>query len=132
MLRIPYTLGGFLAGFAASPMLLVILLNLFIFVLGFFMPAMVIINIFTPIVVPVLTKMGVDPIFFGVVMVLNTMIGMLTPPYGIVLFTLSKVSDVPLRDVIREMWPFIFALAVVVALLLAFPPLVTFIPSMLK
>ena len=64
-------------------------------------------------------------------MVLNLMIGMLTPPFGIVLFTLSKVSDVPLEQVIKEMIPFIVALVAVVVLLIIFPKFVTFIPYVL-
>ena len=129
MLRIPYTLADFLAGLGASPMVLLILINLFLLGMGFFMPAMVSINVFTPILVPVIMKLGFDPIFFGVVMVLNVMIGMLTPPFGIVLFTLSKVSNTPLHKVMREMVPFILVLVLVLVLLLVFPGLVTYIPN---
>ena len=92
---------------------------------------MVSINIFTPILVPIITSAGIDPIFFGVLMVLNLMIGMLTPPFGIVLFTLAKVSDVPLEKVIKEMISFIFILVVVLVVLIIFPGLVTFIPNVL-
>jgi TRAP-type C4-dicarboxylate transport system permease large subunit len=73
--------------------------------------------------------MGIDPVFFGVMMVLNLMIGMLTPPFGIVLFTLAKISDESIESVVREIWPFILALVMVLALLVAFPSLVTFIPN---
>ena len=129
MLRIPYTLADYLVGLGAAPMVLLIMINLFLFCMGFFMPAMVVINVFTPILVPVIVGLGFDPIFFGVVMVVNVMIGMLTPPFGIVLFTLSKVSDTPLHKVMREMTPFIVVLVIVLIMLIIFPGLVTFIPN---
>jgi tripartite ATP-independent transporter DctM subunit len=129
LLRIPDMIAAYLAGFSKSPMLLLVLINIFLLGIGFFMPAMVTINVFTPILVPIMSSLGIDPIFFGVVMVLNVMIGMLTPPFGIVLFTLAKVSDTPLREVMREMVPFIVTLVVVLAILLIFPQLVTYIPN---
>ncbi|MFH2113266.1 MAG: TRAP transporter large permease subunit, partial [Spirochaetota bacterium] len=129
ILRVPYTMAGFLAGLGVPPLALLILVNVMLLILGFFMPAMVIINVFTPILVPVMVAMGYDPIFFGVVMVVNVMIGMLTPPFGIVLFTLSRISDTPLYEVIREITPFIVVLVIVLVLLIIFPGLVTFIPD---
>lgn len=131
MMRIPYTLGDYVLGLAANPIILLIIINLFLLIIGFFIPAMVSINIFTPILVPIITSAGIDPIFFGVIMVLNLMIGMLTPPFGIVLFTLTKVSEVPLEHVIKEMIPFILALVIVLIILIIFPRLVTFIPYVL-
>jgi len=114
---------------STNPLVILIIINIFLLLIGFFIPVMVSINIFTPILVPVITQLGIDPVFFGVIMVLNLMIGMLTPPFGIVLFTLAKVSDEPTEHVIREMWPFIGILVVALAILIAFPQLVTFIPD---
>ena len=129
MSRIPYTLADKMLLFSSSPVVILITINLFLLIIGCFLPAMVSINIFTPILVPIITNLGIDPVFFGVVMILNLMIGMLTPPFGIVLFTLSRVSDEPLEKVIKEIWPFIITLVLVLALIIACPKLVTFIPN---
>ncbi len=131
MLRIPYTLADQITLFSSSPIIVLVAINVFLLIVGCFIPAMVSINIFTPILVPLMTSLGIDPLFFGVVMVLNLMIGMLTPPFGIVLFTLSKVSDEPLEGIIKEIWPFIIALVLVLIVIIAFPKLVTFIPNSL-
>ncbi len=129
MSRIPYTLADKMLLFSSSPVVILVTINLFLLIIGCFLPAMVSINIFTPILVPIITNLGIDPVFFGVVMILNLMIGMLTPPFGIVLFTLSRVSDEPLEKVIKEIWPFIVTLVLVLALIIACPKLVTFIPN---
>ena len=129
LMRVPHTLADQIVMLSTNPLVILIIINIFLLLIGFFIPAMVSINIFTPILVPVITQLGIDPVFFGVIMVLNLMIGMLTPPFGIVLFTLAKVSDEPTEHVIREMWPFIGILVVALAILIAFPQLVTFIPD---
>ena len=129
MLRIPHSLAEQMMVFSSNPIVVLIIINVFLLIIGFFIPAMVSINIFTSILIPIITEMGIDPVFFGVMMVLNLMIGMLTPPFGIVLFTLSKISDESIESVVREIWPFILALVMVLALLVAFPSLITFIPN---
>ncbi len=129
LMRIPHTLADQIVMLSTNPLTILVIINIFLLFVGFFIPAMVSINIFTPILVPIITQIGIDPVFFGVIMVLNLMIGMLTPPFGIVLFTLAKVSNESTEHVIREMWPFIGILVVALAILIAFPQLVTFIPN---
>lgn len=128
MLRIPYILGEELLLITADPLTILIIINIFLIIIGCFLPAMVSIYIFTPILVPMVTSIGIDPIFFGVLMILNLMIGMLTPPYGMVLFALTKVSDIPLERVIKEMILFILPLILILVLMIIYPRLVTFIP----
>lgn len=131
MLRIPQSLVGYIIGLSVSPTIVLFIIIVFLLIIGCFLPAMVSINIFTPMLAPIIVKLGIDPVFFGVIMVLTLMIGLLTPPFGIILFTLSKVSNETPEAVIREMWPFIGALIVAVLILVLFPGLVTFIPSFL-
>ena len=87
-------------------------------------------NILVPVLAPLLIAVGIDPVHFGVVMVLNLMIGTLTPPFGMVLFIMSKVSGVPLERVIRATMPFLIPLGVVLLLITLFPELVTFLPDL--
>ena len=83
-----------------------------------------------PVLAPLIVVVGIDPVHFGVVMVLNLMIGTLTPPFGMVLFIMSKVSGVPLERVIRATMPFLIPLGVVLLLITQFPELVTFLPDL--
>jgi TRAP-type C4-dicarboxylate transport system permease large subunit len=79
---------------------------------------------------PVIAKVGIDPVHFGVVMVLNLMIGLLTPPFGVVLFVMTGISDLPFERIVRATAPFIVPLLVVLALITVFPPLVTWLPKL--
>ena len=81
----------------SNPIVLLILLNIFLLVIGCFMETVVAILILTPMLMPVIAKVGIDPLHFGLVMVLNLMIGLLTPPFGVVLFVMAGISALALR-----------------------------------
>ena len=89
-----------------------------------------IITIMTPIFVPVLQAVGFDVMAFGVIMVLSLMIGLLTPPFGMVLFVLAKVSSMQLERVIKACIPYIIPVFIVIILLVLFPQIITFLPSL--
>jgi tripartite ATP-independent transporter DctM subunit len=114
----------------ANPLLLLILINVFLLAIGCFMETVVAILIVTPMLMPVIAKVGIDPIHFGVVMVLNLMIGLLTPPFGVVLFVMTGISGVPFERVVRATVPFILPLLVVLAVITVFPALVTWLPTL--
>jgi TRAP-type C4-dicarboxylate transport system permease large subunit len=80
---------------------------------------------------PVILKLGIDPLHFGVVMVLNLMIGLLTPPFGVVLFVMTGISGLSFERVVRSVLPFTIPLLIVLALITFFPPLVTAVPNLL-
>jgi len=113
-----------------NPLALLIVINLFLLVVGCFMETVVAILIITPMLMPVITKVGIDPLHFGLVMVLNLMIGLLTPPFGVVLFVMVGVSGLSFERVVRATLPFIVPLLVVLALITFFPPLVTWLPNL--
>jgi tripartite ATP-independent transporter DctM subunit len=113
-----------------NPLALLLLINLFLLVIGCFMETVVAILILTPMLMPVIAKVGIDPVHFGVVMVLNLMIGLLTPPFGVVLFVMTGVSGMPFERVVRATLPFIVPLLVVLALITVFPWLVTWLPRL--
>lgn len=73
--------------------------------------------------------MGIDLVYFGVVVVVNCMIGLITPPYGIVLFVINATTEIPLRAIIREIWPFIAVLIVALVIMIVFPELVLWLPQ---
>jgi tripartite ATP-independent transporter DctM subunit len=128
--RIPILLMEEVTGLTSNPLMILIIINLALLVIGCFMETIAAMNILVPVLAPLLASVGIDPIHFGVVMVLNLMIGTLTPPFGMVLFIMNKVSGVPLEKVIRATMPFLIPLGVVLVLITAYPELVTFLPNL--
>ncbi|GHA97570.1 TRAP transporter large permease [Modicisalibacter luteus] len=109
--------------FADNPWMVLLLINLVLILVGCFMETIAAITILVPVLLPVAVNAGVDPVHFGVIMVLNLMIGLLTPPVGMVIYVLSRVSNIPFERCMRGTLPFLIPL--VLALLM-----VTFIPSL--
>ncbi len=113
-----------------DPLFLLFIINIFLLVIGCFMETVVAILIITPMLMPVIAKVGIDPLHFGLVMVLNLMIGLLTPPFGIVLFVMAGISGLPFERIVRATAPFLIPLLVVLGLITVFPPLVTWLPTL--
>lgn len=116
--------------FTTNPIVFLILVNLFLLVVGCFMETVVAILIVTPMLMPAVAKLGIDPIHFGLVLVLNLMIGLLTPPFGVVLFVMAGISDVPFERIVRATLPFLIPLLAVLALITFCPPVVTWLPKL--
>ena len=121
-LHVPEMAASAITGLTSSPILLALLLNLILLVLGCIMDMAPIILIATPILLPIANSIGIDPIQFGIMVVLNCGIGLLTPPVGAVLFIGSAVSKVPMERVVKATLP--FYLCMIITLLL-----ITFIPA---
>lgn len=118
-----------LGGFSASPLIMLLAINIFLLLIGCFLEPICAILILGPVLLPVILKLGIDPLHFGVVMVLNLMIGLLTPPFGVVLFVMTGISGVPFERVVRSVMPFILPLLLVLLLITIFPALVTAVPN---
>lgn len=114
-----------------SPLAVILILNLVLFVCGCFMSTAETITLLTPIIAPLLTKFGIDAIHFGQVMVLNLMIGQLTPPFGVVLYVVMRVGQIPFDRLVKACLPFYVPLGVVLLLIILFPSLVLFLPDMI-
>lgn len=120
-----------LASISQNPFHILLIINVFLLVVGCFLDSTVAILIIAPMLMPVIEKMGIDPVHFGVVMVLNLMIGLLTPPFGMVLFVMVKVSGLKFEEVVKSTLPFLIPLFVVLILIVIFPGLVTALPNLL-
>jgi C4-dicarboxylate transporter, DctM subunit len=103
--------------------------NIFFLFLGCIMDAVPAMLIFFPVLLPVAKSLGIDPIHFGVMVVLNLMIGLLTPPVGAILFLEAKIAGIPFEALVRAVTPYLLALLAVLGLITYIPPLVTFIPN---
>ena len=128
--QIPQAAAELILGFTQNKYLVLFIVNIFLLFLGTFLLPFPAIVLLVPILDPLMSTLGVDPIHFGVVMLLNLMIGLLTPPVGVVLFILTKVANVSLEEVARSVWVFILPLLFVLFLITYVPQLVTFIPNL--
>ncbi len=126
--QIPQMLAGWLVAVSPNPLVFLLAVNAFLLVVGCFLEALAAIIILVPVLLPAVKPLGVDPIHFGVVMVLNLMIDTLTPPVGIVLFVVSRVAQLPFETVVRNTPPFLVPLLVVLLLITVWPDLVLFLP----
>jgi tripartite ATP-independent transporter DctM subunit len=120
--RVTEHFASLLMGMTDSPILILVMLNLVLFVVGCFMETVAAITILVPVLLPIAVGVGVDPVHFGVIMVLNLMIGLLTPPVGMVLYVLSRVAGISFERCSAATLPFLFPLVVVLVL-------ITFVPS---
>jgi tripartite ATP-independent transporter DctM subunit len=107
------------------------MINILLLILGMIMESIPIILLLTPILFPIIGKLGIDPVHFGVMMCLNLMIGLLTPPIGLNLFISSAIAKVPVDEIVKSVWPMIIFLILVLFLITIFPPLVTWVPNLL-
>jgi len=122
--NIPAEIGGFLEQFASNKTVLMILLMVLVLVVGTALDFAPTVLILTPVLMPIVKQAGIDPIYFGVLFIMNNAIGLITPPVGIVLNVVSGVAKVSMSDVIRGINPFLIAQSLVLFLLVLWPPLV--------
>ncbi len=126
--NIPSMLAQRLVGLDVNPILFLLSVNLLLLLLGCVLDATTIILVIIPLFLPTCRELGIDLVHFGVVAVVNCMIGLITPPYGILLFVLNAVTRIPLSEIIREIWSFLIALLVALLALVLFPNLVLWLP----
>jgi tripartite ATP-independent transporter DctM subunit len=117
-----------IASMQLSQMQFMLVVNLFFLVLGCFLDGSVMMLVFVPLLMPSVRALGIDVTYFGIVVTLNFMIGLITPPYGLLLFVMSSLTRVPLIEIIREVWPFVLTLTVLLLILTWFPQIILFLP----
>jgi TRAP-type C4-dicarboxylate transport system permease large subunit len=109
---------------------LLLLLNVFLLIAGALLDPTCILIIFSPVLAPLVKSFGINEIHFGIVMILNVMIGNLTPPLGGIMFVTCKVAEVKMSDFLRECWPFICWLVAALLIVTYVPQTVTWLPSL--
>jgi tripartite ATP-independent transporter DctM subunit len=129
--NIPKTLSAMLAAYELSPIGFLLLVNVLLLVLGCFLEGTTIILVILPVLLPTAQALGIDPVHFGVVAVTNIMIGLVTPPYGLLLFMMTKIANVALRDIVREVMPFLGVMFIALALITYLPGAVLFLPRLM-
>lgn len=129
--RVAEEFARILLGFTDNRVVILLLITLLVLIAGCFMETVAAITILVPVLLPVVTMIGIDPVHFGVVMVLNLMIGLLTPPVGMVLYVLSRVSNVPFERCVAATAPFLIPLIVVLLLITFVPAITMWVPTLI-
>ncbi|MCF7944539.1 MAG: TRAP transporter large permease [Spirochaetia bacterium] len=127
--QIPAQMAGLLNSISQEPIILLLMVNFILLIVGMIMDTIAAILVMTPIIYPGLIAAGVDPIHLGIVVVLNLMVGLLTPPVGMSLYMVSNVAKEPVERIIRKIIPFFIPLIVSLLIITIFPVLSTFLPD---
>lgn len=129
--RFPDALATWLLGLELSPLALLIGINILFLILGCLLDVSVMLLVLVPLLIPAVVLSGIDLVHFGIVIIINIMIGLVTPPYGMMLFVIASLSETPLRNIIREIWPFVAVLISILFVLVLVPELVLWLPHQL-
>jgi tripartite ATP-independent transporter DctM subunit len=132
LLQAPHQLAGLLKSITENPLLLLLLINIVLLLLGTFMDMAPLIIITTPIFLPMAQDLGMDPVHFGIMLLLNLGIGLVTPPVGSVLFVGCAVGGIPIERSVRTIWPFYLAMVLSLALIIYIPGLSLWLPNLLN
>jgi len=129
--KIPQMIAAELLRISSDPLVLLFLINGFFLIVGCFMSVLVAVNILTPIFVPVIKSVGIDPVFFGVLMTITLSLGVCTPPFGNVLFVLAAITKQSFEEVSKQVLPYLLPILVVIVLCIFFPTIITFLPRLM-
>ncbi|WP_231514988.1 TRAP transporter large permease [Oceanobacillus salinisoli] len=130
--QIAITIADYFLSVSENPIILLLLINLLLIFLGTFIESLALLILVIPILVPVILAAGVDPVHFGIIVILNLMIGILTPPMGMALFVVSKVGNIPIHVITKGVIPFWIPLFITLIIITIFPQLVLFLPTILS
>jgi tripartite ATP-independent transporter DctM subunit len=128
--NVPQTISAMFAGADISPLMFILLVNLLVLLLGCILDATVIILVIIPLFIPTCRELGIDLVHFGVLIVVNSMLGLITPPYGILLFVINAVTGIPLKEIISEIWAFLAVLLGALLFMILVPDVVLWLPRL--
>jgi C4-dicarboxylate transporter, DctM subunit len=128
--NIPQTVKMMLSAYDLTPMAFMVAVNVILLILGCLLEGTTIILVILPIFIPTAHALGIDLVHFGVVVVVNIMIGLITPPYGLLLFIVSNISKTPLTPIVRDAMPFVAAMIAALAIITFFPETVLWLPRL--
>jgi tripartite ATP-independent transporter DctM subunit len=126
---VPQALAAWVAGMQLSPLQFLLLVNAVFLVLGCFLDTAVMLLVFVPMLLPAAKLLGIDLVHFGVVVVVNMMIGLVTPPFGMLLFVTNALTGIPIKAMLREGWLFLVMLMALLLAMTCFPQIVLWLPQ---
>jgi tripartite ATP-independent transporter DctM subunit len=128
--QVPQKVAALFLTVSHDPLVILLIINLLLLFLGCIMEGLAIMILLVPVLLPVTQAVGIDPVHFGVVVVMNLMIGILTPPFGVALFVVAKVGNIPFHALARAILPFLVPLLVVQVIVTYWPGLILFLPRL--
>jgi tripartite ATP-independent transporter DctM subunit len=129
--RVPEQFAAGLLAISDRPWVILLLMNLILLAVGCFMETVAAITIMVPVLLPIAVVLGIDPVHFGVIMVLNLMLGLLTPPVGMVLYVLARVAKIPFEQCVVGTAPFLIPLVIVLLLVTFVPAITMWLPTLI-
>ncbi len=130
--QIPQKVSEFILSISHNPNVILFLLNIFLLIVGCFLEGMAAIILIVPILMPLVTQIGIDPLHFGLIVVVNLMIGLLTPPMGLCLFVVCGISKIKLGELFKEVTPFL-AVEIIILFVITYMPWFTLtLPRLFK
>jgi C4-dicarboxylate transporter DctM subunit len=130
--QIPAAISSAMLSITTDPVMLMLLINIFLLFLGMFVETATVIMITTPILLPLILRMGVDPVHFGVIMIVNLSVGLITPPMALNLFVASSISGLPIRALVIPILPYVLVSLVLLTIIVVFPDLSLILPNLMK
>lgn len=130
LMHVPQKVIALFGNLTSEPILVLLIINALLLLLGCFMESISIMLLTVPILLPVIIEIGMDPVHFGVMMTLNLMIGQLTPPMGILLYSVSGISKIPVHDIVLELKPYLIALLAILLLITFVPSITLYLPNL--
>ncbi|TKT74745.1 TRAP transporter large permease [Aquamicrobium sp. LC103] len=128
--NIPNSISVFLLSFDLTPLTFLLIVNIVLLILGCLLEGTTILLVIVPVLIPTAQALGIDMVHFGVVVVFNVMLGLITPPYGLLLFVVTRVSGAPMRAIVRDTMPFLIGMLTALALITFIPGIVLFVPRL--
>ncbi|KKM09077.1 C4-dicarboxylate ABC transporter permease [Clostridiales bacterium PH28_bin88] len=129
--QVPNMVAEFVTGMTTNKYVILLLINVFLLFLGMIMETVTAIVITTPILLPLVTRVGVDPVHFGVVMVVNLCVGLITPPMALNLLLASRIGKVSISEIVKPLWPYLWVAVAVLFLVTYVPSITLFLPNLL-
>lgn len=123
-------LANFIFSLSHNTTVILIIINIVMLVMGCFIEATSLIILLSPILMPIILKINVDPVHFGIIFTLNIMIAVITPPVGLCAYIASDIANIKMQDFTKEVYPYILAMLIFLGIIIAFPPIVTFLPNL--
>ncbi len=130
--QVPQKVAAFFTSFSESPIVFLALVNILLLVVGMFFETSAAIIILAPLLTPVAVALGIDPIHFGMIVIVNLAMGMITPPIGVNLFVACQIANIKLEDITKAMLPFFIAIVLDILIITYVPAVSTWLPSLLK
>jgi C4-dicarboxylate transporter, DctM subunit len=130
--QIPNTIAGFITELSSNPIVILLVINILLLIVGMFIDTISALVVLTPILLPIVTAVGIDPIHFGVILVANLAIGFITPPLGVNLFVASSISGIKLEKIVMAIMPFLLSMIITLLLITYIPALSMWLPTFLE